>query len=75
LSGAEKALEQLTEAEFKLKRVRTEFHDALPHNYIDPDLPKAMEASLQSVTQDLETTKVKSAKIAQRIKFMSQYFE
>ncbi|CDU14496.1 ATPase RavA domain-containing protein [Vibrio coralliirubri] len=75
LSGAEKALEQLTEAEFKLKRVRTEFHDALPHNYIDPDLPKAMEASLQSVTQDLETTKVKSAKIAQRIKFMSQYFD
>ncbi|MEZ8632446.1 ATPase RavA domain-containing protein [Vibrio lentus] len=75
LSCAEKALEQLTEAEFKLKRVRTEFHDALPHNYIDPDLPKAMEASLQAVTQDLETTKVKSSKIAQRIKFMSQYFE
>ncbi|ARP40241.1 ATPase RavA domain-containing protein [Vibrio syngnathi] len=75
LSGAEKALEQLTEAEFKLKRVRTEFHDALPHNYIDPDLPKAMESSLQAVTQDLETTKAKSSKIAQRIKFMSQYFE
>ncbi|MEZ8061857.1 ATPase RavA domain-containing protein [Vibrio kanaloae] len=75
LTGAERALEQLTEAEFKLKRVRTEFHDALPHNYIDPELPKAMEASLQAVTQDLETTKVKSAKIAQRIKFMSQYFE
>lgn len=75
LNGAEKVLEQLTEAEFKLKRVRTEFHDALPHNYIDPDLPKAMESSLQAVTQDLETTKVKSSKIAQRIKFMSQYFE
>ena len=75
LSGAERALEQLTEAEFKLKRVRTEFHDALPHNYIDPELPKAMESSLQAVTQDLETTKVKSSKIAQRIKFMSQYFE
>ncbi|MEZ8549481.1 ATPase RavA domain-containing protein [Vibrio cyclitrophicus] len=75
LSGAERALEQLTEAEFKLKRVRTEFHDALPHNYIDPELPKAMESSLQAVTQDLETTKVKSSKMAQRIKFMSQYFE
>ncbi|MCG9559434.1 MULTISPECIES: ATPase RavA domain-containing protein [Vibrio] len=75
LTGAERALEQLTEAEFKLKRVRTEFHDALPHNYIDPELPKAMESSLQAVTQDLETTKVKSSKIAQRIKFMSQYFE
>ncbi|MFA0627420.1 ATPase RavA domain-containing protein [Vibrio sp. 10N.222.49.A3] len=75
LNGAEKALEQLTSAEFKLKRVRTEFHDALPHNYIDPDLPKAMESSLQAVTQELETTKVKSSKIAQRIKFMSQYFE
>ncbi|MFA0313353.1 AAA family ATPase [Vibrio splendidus] len=75
LSGAEKALGQLTEAEFKLKRVRTEFHDALPHNYIDPDLPKAMESSLQAVTQELETTKVKSSKITQRIKFMSQYFE
>lgn len=75
LTGAERALEQLTEAEFKLKRVRTEFHDALPHNYIAPELPKAMESSLQAVTQDLETTKVKSSKIAQRIKFMSQYFE
>ncbi|MDA0144366.1 DUF3763 domain-containing protein [Vibrio sp. RW] len=75
LTGAERVLEQLTEAEFKLKRVRTEFHDVLPHNYIDPELPKAMESSLQAVTQDLETTKVKSSKIAQRIKFMSQYFE
>ncbi|WP_299695439.1 ATPase RavA domain-containing protein [uncultured Vibrio sp.] len=75
LSGAENALQQLSEAEFQLKRVRTEFHDALPHNFIDPDLPKAMEASLQAVAQDLEMTKVKSSKIAQRIKFMSQYFE
>ncbi|CAH6785510.1 regulatory ATPase RavA [Vibrio chagasii] len=75
LSGAERALEQLNEAEFKLKRVRTDFHDALPHNYIDPELPKAMESSLQAVTQELETAKVKSSKIAQRLKFMSQYFE
>lgn len=75
LSGAERALEQLNEAEFNLKRVRTDFHDALPHNYIDPELPKAMESSLQAVTQELETAKVKSSKIAQRLKFMSQYFE
>ncbi len=75
LSGAERALEQLNEAEFKLKRVHTDFHDALPHNYIDPELPKAMESSLQAVTQELETAKVKSSKIAQRLKFMSQYFE
>ncbi|CAH7374684.1 DUF3763 domain-containing protein [Vibrio chagasii] len=75
LSGAERALEQLNEAEFKLKRVRTDFHDALPHNYIDSELPKAMESSLQAVTQELETAKVKSSKIAQRLKFMSQYFE
>ncbi|CAH7020802.1 regulatory ATPase RavA [Vibrio chagasii] len=75
LSRAERALEQLNEAEFKLKRVRTDFHDALPHNYIDPELPKAMESSLQAVTQELETAKVKSSKIAQRLKFMSQYFE
>ena len=75
LSGAERALEQLNEAEFKLKRVRTDFHAALPHNYIDPELPKAMESSLQAVTQELETAKVKSSKIAQRLKFMSQYFE
>ena len=75
LSGAERALEQLNEAEFKLKRVRNDFHDALPHNYIDPELPKAMESSLQAVVQELETAKVKSSKIAQRLKFMSQYFE
>ncbi|MEZ9565158.1 ATPase RavA domain-containing protein [Vibrio artabrorum] len=75
LSGAERVLEQLSEAEFNLKRVRIDFHDALPHHYIDPALPKAMEASLQAVTQDLEMTKEKSNKIAQRIKFMSRYFE
>jgi MoxR-like ATPase len=75
LSGAERVLEQLSEAEFNLKRVRNDFHGALPHNYIDPELPKAMEASLQALTLQLETTQVKSNKIVQRIKFMNQYFE
>jgi MoxR-like ATPase len=75
LTGAEAALKQLQDAEFNLKKVRSDFHGALPHNFIDPELPKAMEASLQAITQDLETTQVKSSKIVQRIKFMSQYFE
>ncbi|MDK9738382.1 DUF3763 domain-containing protein [Vibrio sp. D404a] len=75
LTGAEAALKQLQDAEFNLKKVRSDFHGALPHNFIDPELPKSMEASLQAITQDLETTQVKSSKIVQRIKFMSQYFE
>ena len=75
LTRAEQALKELTAADFHLKRVRSEFHGALPHSFIDPELPKAMEISLQNIMQDLETTQVKSSKIVQRIKFMSQYFE
>lgn len=57
LTKSEQALAQLEHAEHHLLKVRSNFHGALPHSFIDQDLPRAMEASLQHIQQVLESTK------------------
>ncbi|MBW3698135.1 DUF3763 domain-containing protein [Vibrio sp. T187] len=73
-SKAEKALEQLNEAEHQLRKARSDFHGALPHSFIDPELPKAMEISIQSIGQLLESTQAESTKVVQRIKNLDKIF-
>jgi len=69
------ALEQLTHAEHHLRQVKSDLHGALPHSFIDPELPTQMEASLQSIHHRLESTKVECEKIAFRIKNLNEYFQ
>ncbi|EKO3490812.1 DUF3763 domain-containing protein [Vibrio fluvialis] len=74
LVKAEQAVTQLQHAEHHLRKVRSKFHGALPHNFIDPELPTAMEATLQQLQQQLEGTQTECEKSAQRFRNLDQFF-
>ncbi|NVD08985.1 DUF3763 domain-containing protein [Vibrio sp. JPW-9-11-11] len=71
---SEQALAQLEHAEHHLRKVRSQFHGALPHNFIDQELPRMMEASLQQLQQVLETTKVECERTVFRFKNLNEFF-
>ncbi|MDV7103573.1 ATPase RavA domain-containing protein [Vibrio sp. TH_r3] len=71
---AQNAVEQLTQAEHHFRKVRSDFHGALPHSFIDADLPTQMESSLQSLMDELEEVKRDSDKVTQRIINLNQFF-
>lgn len=74
LAQSEKAVSQLSEAEHHMRKVKANFHDALPHSFVDPELPRLMESSLQQVSQRLESIQGESEKIVQRFKNLQQFF-
>ncbi len=74
IEKCEKAVKELADAEHQLRKVKSDFHGALPHSFIDPDLPRAMENSLQQVTQLLESTMTESEKNIMRFKHLNQFF-
>ncbi len=74
LSKSEQAMAQLSEAEHHLRHVRSNFHGALPHNFVDPELPRTMEASLQNIQQVLESTKAECERTVFRFKNLNQFF-
>ncbi|MCG3721420.1 ATPase RavA domain-containing protein [Vibrio cincinnatiensis] len=75
LVKSEQAMSELKQAEYHLRKVRSHFHGSLPHNFIDPDLPIEMEATLHQIQQQLETTHQECDKNAQRIRYLQQYFD
>ncbi len=74
LGKSEKALDQLNHAEHHLRKVRSHFHGALPHNFVDPELPRSMEASLQNIQQVLESTQTECERTVFRFKNLNQFF-
>ncbi|MBN3574388.1 ATPase RavA domain-containing protein [Vibrio neptunius] len=74
LTKSEQAMAQLEHAEHHLLKVRSNFHGALPHSFIDQDLPRAMEASLQHIQQVLESTKTECERTVFRFKNLNQFF-
>ncbi|ERB67117.1 DUF3763 domain-containing protein [Vibrio coralliilyticus OCN008] len=74
LTKSEQALAQLEHAEHHLLKVRSNFHGALPHSFIDQDLPRAMEASLQHIQQVLESTKTECERTVFRFRNLNQFF-
>lgn len=71
---AQNAVNELQKAELTLTQVRSAFHGALPHNFIEPELPTAMESGLQKLAQSLSAAQGQSKKLAQRIGFMADYY-
>ncbi|NOH29893.1 ATPase RavA domain-containing protein [Vibrio mediterranei] len=71
---ADQVLTQLTHAEYHLRQVRSNFHGALPHGFIQQEIPTEMEVSLQTVTQTLETTNAEAEKAVARIKGLNDFF-
>ncbi|ROV59655.1 DUF3763 domain-containing protein [Vibrio ponticus] len=74
LTKSENALRQLEDAEFHLRKVKSNFHGALPHGFINPELPRVMESSLQSLQQQLDTTKTECEKTVFRFRNLDQFF-
>lgn len=74
LTKAEQAMAQLEHAEHHLLKVRSDFHGALPHGFVDQELPRAMESSLQNLQQVLESTKTESERTVFRFKTLNQFF-
>ncbi|WGY45316.1 ATPase RavA domain-containing protein [Vibrio sp. ABG19] len=74
LRKAEQAMAQLSDAEHHLRKVRSTFHGALPHNFIDPELPTAMEATLQQLQQQLEIIQTECEKSVLRYRNLDQFF-
>ncbi|MDK9784189.1 DUF3763 domain-containing protein [Vibrio sp. B172a] len=74
LAESEEAVSQLSEAEHHMRKVKANFHGALPHSFVDPELPRLMESSLQQVSQRLESIQGESEKIIQRFKNLHQFF-
>ncbi|MCX9563823.1 DUF3763 domain-containing protein, partial [Vibrio cholerae] len=74
VTKANQAMAQLTHAEHHLRKVRLKFHDALPHSFIDPELPTAMEATLHTLQQHLESTQIECERSVMRIRNLNQFF-
>ncbi|NLS12161.1 DUF3763 domain-containing protein [Vibrio sp. SM6] len=74
LEIGERALSELSKAEQHLRQVRSNFRGALPHSFLDPELPRLMESSLQQVAQLLEATQAEAERVLFRVKNMDYYF-
>ncbi len=74
LEKANQAVAMLTQADHQMRQVRHQFHTALPHNFIDVELPRAMEASLQALQSSLDAVKKESEKIIFRFNNLNQFF-
>ncbi len=74
LDKAQQATDQLSEAEHQIRHVRHQFHAALPHNFIDADMPLAMESSLQTLQTTLDSVKTESERALFRFKNLTQFF-
>ena len=70
---AETALIQIKQSEQRLRIVTRRFHDALPHNFVDPELPMAMESTLQHIQQQLESSISNGENALQGVKQLGQY--
>ncbi|RWX54919.1 ATPase RavA domain-containing protein [Photobacterium chitinilyticum] len=71
---AEKASGKISDAEHNLKLSRSSFHGALPHNFIDAELPTVIEQSISAASDSVTELKIVIEKSVFRISHMSEYF-
>ena len=74
LTRAQHAQAEIVSAEQHLREVRQKFHAALPHNFIDPALPTAMEARIVQLMSHLEQAEKESEKTVFRLSQLEQFF-
>lgn len=71
---AEKASNNIDEAEHNLKISRSSFHGALPHNFISAELPASIEHSITAASDSVNELKPAINKSVFRISHLSEYF-
>lgn len=65
--------EQLKQGDLHIRQVRSKFHDALPHNFIDPELPIAMESTIQRLQELLDDSTEKAQQAVSRLANLRKY--
>lgn len=68
------ALDKLNEAQHALRSSRSSFQGALPHLFVEEDLPHLMESSIQDLATTVESTKKSIEKVAQRVTKIGEFF-
>lgn len=71
---AEKTVSILQEAKYQLVKVKSDFHTALPHNFIENDLPILIESRLQNLADQIEKQEAKLIQFNQRLRLLSDYY-
>ncbi|MBF9003059.1 ATPase RavA domain-containing protein [Vibrio nitrifigilis] len=64
----------LNSTEQDLRRIRSQFHAALPHNFVDPSIPTSIEANIQQLVESLETLQERYDKYQLRLNQLEQVF-
>ncbi|CED57197.1 putative ATPase [Aliivibrio wodanis] len=65
---------KLDEADHQLRKSRTQFHAALPHNFIEESLPSVIENSLQLLAQRIDGCKAQFENSSRRMLKFSDYY-
>ncbi len=71
---AQAVLKQFDQLKHQLLKAKSDFHSALPHNFIEPELPAAMESGLMALTETLDKMEQQLEKQAQRIQNLPRIF-
>lgn len=67
--------QSVNQAEHRLRQIRADFHSALPHHFIAPELPRSMESGLQHLQQQLEAMQALCERCVSRFQRLNQFFE
>lgn len=70
----DRASEKVVDAEHNIKKSRSSFHGALPHNFVESELPELIEHSIATASDSVTELKHLVEKGAFRIAHLSDYF-
>ncbi|WP_305462071.1 ATPase RavA domain-containing protein [Photobacterium leiognathi] len=72
--GVDSAMAKIVDAEHSIMKSRSQFHGALPHNFINDSFPALIEQSISDAADKVTELKGLVEKSAFRISHLSEYF-
>ncbi|WP_318518370.1 ATPase RavA domain-containing protein [Photobacterium leiognathi] len=72
--GVDSAIAKIVDAEHSIMKSRSQFHGALPHNFINDSFPALIEQSISDAADKVTELKGLVEKSAFRISHLSEYF-
>ncbi|WP_060988406.1 ATPase RavA domain-containing protein [Photobacterium leiognathi] len=72
--GVDSAMAKIVDAEHSIMKSRSQFHGALPHNFINDSFPALIEQSISDAADKVTELKGLVEKSAFRINHLSEYF-
>ncbi|WP_041395083.1 ATPase RavA domain-containing protein [Photobacterium profundum] len=65
---------KVTDAEHNIKLSRISFHGALPHNFVEKEIPTLIECSISEASESVSELKSVIEKSAFRISQLSEFY-